>query len=212
MLLAIVAAPSVKRIATVSPPAMILLAWLLDAPGALRRRTKISLATAAILLSIALPLHVQRQAHFLIDVPSGRVALTDRALFDEYAWFRHHTQPGEYCFGLAPLYYTFRLRNPAPIEGYDTTDYTRPEQVQALVESLEAHRTPMIVLRGSAQLLKSTGLPSDHLGPFRAFLLTNYEVTKRFDTGDDVWERSMQTLKRRAFLSIAVSSPATPPR
>jgi hypothetical protein len=90
---------------------------------------------------------------------------------------------------MAPLYYTFHLRNPAAIEGYDATDYTRPEQVEALVSALEEHRTPMIVLRQSGQILTPSGLLSDHLEPFRRYVLANYGVTKRFVTGDDVWLR-----------------------
>jgi hypothetical protein len=151
---------------------------------------KFALAAAALLLALAVPARVQLQPHFEIDVPAGRAGLVDRNLYDEYSWLRENTVPSEFCFGMAPFYYTFHLRNPAPIEGYDATEYTRPEQVSALVQSLEAHRTPMIVLRGSQQFLTTTGLPSDHLGPFRAYLLANYKVTERFATGDDVWQRN----------------------
>jgi hypothetical protein len=189
MLLAVISAPSIKRISSVAPPAIILLAWLLDRTGPVARITKLTLAAAALGLAIAVPAHVQLQPHLEIDVPAGRAGLTNRALYDEYAWLRANTAPGEYCFGMAPFYYTFHLRNPAPIEGYDPTDYTRPEQVSALVLALEKHKTPLIVLRWSPQFLMPTGLPSDHLGPFRSYLLDNYEVTKSFATGDDVWTR-----------------------
>jgi hypothetical protein len=189
MFLAIASSPSVKRLATVSPPAMILLAWLLDQPGSVIRGFRVVLVSAALTLAIAMPLHIQTRWRSYLDLPSGRSALLDPELFEEYDWLLHNTQPGQYLFGLPPLHYAFHMRNPAAIEGYETTNYTRPEQVAALVEALERRQVPLLVIRQSRDLLRATDSPSDHLGPFRTYVISNYRLTKSFPTGDDVWQR-----------------------
>lgn len=196
MFLAIASSPSLKRLATVSPPAMILLAWLLDQPGRVVHGLKVVLAGAALTLAIAMPLHIQARWHGYLDLPSGRAALLDPELYEEYDWLLHNTQPGLYLFGLPPLNYAFHTLNPAAIEGYDTTDYTRPEQVAALVGALDRHRVPLLVIRQSRDLLRATGAPSDHLGPLRAYVADNYQLVKTFPIGDDVWQRIETGLQR----------------
>jgi hypothetical protein len=189
MFLAIAPAPSVKRLGTASPPAMILLAWLLHQPGQTLTRLRILLGSAAVALAIAIPVRLQARSLACLDLPAGRAAFTDPALYEEYRWLVGNTQPGEYFFGLPPLYYPFHMRNPAAIEGGDDSEYTRPEQVTALVGALESHHVPLLVLRQSRSFLQAKDSPSDHLGPFRAYLTHNYQLTKTFPTGDDVWQR-----------------------
>lgn len=190
MFLAIISAPSAKRMSIASPMAMILLAWLLAQPSRFAPVVKFALAASALALAILLPARAQLHHHIYIELPAGRVALTDPALYDEYQWLSEHTHPGQYFFGMAPLYFSFHMPNAAPIEGYHPSEYTRPEQVAALVQAIEAHQVPMIILRWSPEFLKSNGSPSDHLGPFRTYLVSHYHVTKSFRTGDDVWERN----------------------
>jgi hypothetical protein len=81
------------------------------------------------------------------------------------------------------------MRNPAPIEGFHASEYTRPQQVIALIDALESRRVPLIVLRESNEFLHVSGSPSDHLTPFRVYLIRNYQVVRKFSTGDDVWRR-----------------------
>jgi len=189
MFVAIAPSPSVKRLATVSPPGMIVLAWLLDRPGKIATYVKLGLSAVALVLAIAIPVRVQTKWHGYLDLPGGRTAFLDPGLYEEYRWLPGNTHPGQYFFGLPPLYYAFHMRNPAEIEGYHASEYTRPQQVIALVEALERHSVPLMVIRQSDTLLRETGSPSDHLTAFRVYLKQNYQLTHTFSTGDDVLER-----------------------
>lgn len=190
MFLAIASSPSLKRLSTVSPPAMVLLAWLLNQPGKATTSLKAILAAAAVAVAIAAPIRAQTRWRAYLDLPAGRSALQDPALYEEYSWVLGHTHPGEFFWGMAPMYPAFHLQNPAAIEGFDTSEYTRPEQVVALVQAIEKHHLPLMILSELTNALHSTGSPSDHLDPFRAYLRQNYHLTRTFLTKDDVWERT----------------------
>jgi hypothetical protein len=189
MFLAIASSPSGKRLATVSPPALILLAWLLDRPEKVFTGLRILLGGAALALAVVIPARVQSRSYPTLGIPAGRVAFTDPALYDEYRWLLGATHPGEYLFGLAPLYFSFHVRNAAAIEGVHDSDYTRPEQVSALMDALETHRVRLLVLRGWHDLLHEKKSPTDHLDPLRSYIGQHYRVTKTFSTGDEVLER-----------------------
>jgi hypothetical protein len=187
--LAVSSAPSIKRLATVSPPAMILLTWLLIQPGKVVAGLRILLGSTAVALAIAMPVHVQTRKLAYLHLPAGRAAFFDPDLYAEYRWFLENTRPDEYSFCLAPLYYAFHLRNPAAIEAFQPSDYTRPWQVTALVEALESRQVRMLVLRRTQDFLWAESSPSDHLEPLRAYVSRNYQLSKTFPTGDEVWLR-----------------------
>jgi hypothetical protein len=189
MFLAVAPSPSVKRLATVSPPGLVLLAWLLDQPGKIASVVKVALGGAAIALAIGVSVRIQIKWHACLDLPSCRAAFLDPALYEEYRWLLRATRPGQYFFGLPPLYYAFHMRNPAAIEGPHPSEYTRPQQMIALVDALESYRLPLIVIRQSRDFLEVRASPCDHLTPFRIYLTRNYRLEKTFLTGDDVWRR-----------------------
>jgi hypothetical protein len=189
MFLSVVLAPSVKRLVTVSPPAMILLAWLLNRPGKAVAGFKILLASAGFALAIAVPVHLQMRSLFYLDLPAGRAALFDPDLYVEYRWLLENTHPGEYFFGLPLFYSPFHMQNPAPVLDFWPSDYTRPWQVAALVDALESHQVSMLVLRRTNDFLWARGSPSDHLEPLRVYVSQNYRLAKTFPTRDEVWLR-----------------------
>jgi|SRR5215471_1030666 len=189
MFLAIAPSPSVKRLSTVSPPAMILLTWLLDRPGSTAGRLRTVVGALAVALAIAAPVYTQRRWRAQIDLPAGRTAV-DPVWYEEYRWALRHTSPGQPFFGNSTMYLPLRLWNPASIEGVDSTEYTRPEQVVALVQALEKHRIPLMILGSTDIAFISTDHSLGHLGPFRDYLLQNYHLTKTFQSGDQVWERT----------------------
>jgi hypothetical protein len=168
---------------------MILLVWLLNQPVKPMDRLQAILATAAFAVAIAAPIRAQARWRACLDLPAGRSALQDLTLYEEYSWVLKHTHPGQYFWGMAPLYPPFHLQNPAAIDGFDTSEYTRPEQVAALVQALEKRDPPLLILPQSLNLLRPTGSPSDHLRPFRVYLCHNYHLTRTFPNGDGVWER-----------------------
>jgi hypothetical protein len=189
MLLAVAPALSIKRISTVSPPALILLPWLLSRPG---KRLIVPVgALSAVSLAIAASMVIRTQARrwAYIDLPAGRVAIAEPAVYEEYRWVAENTRPGQMYFGMPTMYVPLRLRNPAPIQAPAPSEYSRPEQIAATIAALEQNRVPMLILRPSMYIPHLLGYPSDHLGPFHDYLDRNYRRTKTFVTGDEVWER-----------------------
>jgi hypothetical protein len=182
-------APSVSRLAMVSPPAMFLLAWLVNQPGTVLASLKAILITSTIIVSVAAPIHFQMRWRAYFDLPAGRVALDDPALFEQYSWVLKHTHPGQFFWGMPPLYLPFHLRNPAPIDAASTSDYTRPDHVVSVVQALEVHRPPLLILSHLVNPLESEAPSSDHLEPLRAYLRRNYRLTKTFPSNYEAWER-----------------------
>lgn len=187
--LAVASSPSVKRLAILSPPSLILLAWLLQRPGRWFAALRVVLGGAALALVIAEPLHLQHDAAARLDLPSGRAAFLDPALAAEYQWMLERTHPGEYIFGGAPFCFSLHLLNPAAIEGFDRSPYSRPEQIAALVQALDVRRVPMLMLYRTQIYLWPKKSPSDPLDPLRGYVHRNYELVKTFPSGDEVWMR-----------------------
>jgi hypothetical protein len=189
MFLAIASEPSVKRLSTVSPPAMILLAWLLDRParGAIFVRKGLGAVAAAV--AIAVCFRVQTRRLTCLDLPAGRTAFYDSTLIEEYSWVLSHTHPGQFFWGMPPFYMPFRLQNPSAIQSFHTSEYTRPEDVAALVPALQRHDVPIIILPSEEKYPLTAGGASNHLGPFVSFLRANYRETRTFANGDEVWEK-----------------------
>lgn len=193
MFLPVALAPSVKRVGSVAPLAMISLAWLLYRSGPLLRLLRLGLVVGAGALAVALPVRTQTHWHAFLDLPAGRTAFHEKAQYDEYAWVLTHTHPGQFFSGMPPMYVPLHLVNPAAIAGYDTTEYTRPEQISALLQSLRTHAVPLMILPSEQKYLRPTGLSSDHLGPFLDYLYSNYVLTRTFPSGDEVWEQNADT-------------------
>jgi hypothetical protein len=186
MFIAIGFSPSAKRLGSVSPPALILLAWFLDRPGKVAARLRILLAAVSVVLAVGITERLQTRRWLYLDLPAGRAAMLDRALYGEYLWLLENTHPGEYFYGMPPFFYAFHLRSPAAIDAVHDSEYTRPEQVSALVDALKSHQVPLIVFRGLHEALHPKTSPTDHLDPLRAYLKQNYRVIKTFPTTDYV--------------------------
>jgi len=188
MLAAVAPALSIRRISTVSPPAMLLLTWLLSRHG--KAWTAIALgavSTVPVLVAIA---GIQLRQEQILDLPVGRVAIPPRAdYYDIYRWMAENTKPGEWYFGLPPLTLSLGLRNPTPVEGLSPGEYTRPEQVTAIVQGIEDTKAPVIVLMPQMYLPNYRDNLPDHLQPFRDDLYLRYRKTKSFAGGYEVWER-----------------------
>jgi hypothetical protein len=189
MFLAVAGAPSVKRLCTVSPPALILLAWLLSRPGGILKVAKYGITLLSLGLVFVMAVNTQLRRRFDLALPAGRTAFIDRDVYDEYQWVRTNTHPGEYFWGMPPFYVHFHLQNPAPVGGVGSTEYTRPEQVAEVVQALDTHSTPLIILASENSYPLDVKDPSNHAAPFLAYQRTHYRLTKTFMGGDEGWER-----------------------
>ncbi len=87
------------------------------------------------------------------------------------------------CFALG-------LGDPAQVRYVTTTEYTRPEQVQKVIEGLEKHRVRFVCWYPGLNLPDSTGKGSDNLGPLRAYVRSHYHLVKTFATSDVILERN----------------------
>ena len=197
MLAVIASALSIRRISFASPPAMVLLVWLLGrmrpsgVSHMLPSGAKIAAALGAASLVVALGqiVSIHRSRGGVVDLPIGRVYVADGTNAEVYRWMTEHTRPGQWYFGMPPYTLPLLLRNPAPVEATGPGEYCRPEQVAATVQGLERSRPPLLLLRPSIYVPHQTGDKVDHLRPFHDYLLQNYRETKVFTTGDEVWER-----------------------
>lgn len=189
MFLAIAQSPSIKRLSTASPPAMILLAWLLDRPTRVFGVVKMTLATIVAGLAVTAAVHSQTRQKFYLDLPAGRTAFVDSTVREEYCWVLTNTHPAQFFWGMPPLYVPFHLQNPAATESLDTTEYTRPEDIAEVLRALQQHDVPIIILPSERLYPLTVNSPSNHAMPFVAYLKANYRLTRIFADGDELWEK-----------------------
>ena len=189
MFFAIAQSPSVKRLSTVSPPAMILLAWLLNKPTRVFAVVRMTLATAAAALAVAAAVQNQVRPKTCLDLPAGRMAFVDSTVIEEYRWVLTHTHPAQFFWGMPPLYVPFHLQNPAAIESLDTSEYTRPEDIAEVLRALQQHQVPIIILPSESRYPLTVNSPSNHAMAFVTYLHANYQLSRTFATGDELWEK-----------------------
>ncbi len=192
LFISVAPAPALYRVCAGSLPALILLAWFVDSRDRLNR-TVASLLWLGVVLAAgaALPRHFRSVD--VLEAPTGRVAIFNPVIYQKYHWLTHHTQAGEYFYeGFTTDAYTLLdLRNPTPVPFLSNTDYTRPEQVAAVIRGLEAHQVRLVVWSpANANTPVPGSSPSgNHLEPLEAYLQTHYRVVRVFPSGEQVWKR-----------------------
>ncbi len=189
MFLVMAPALSIRRISCVSPPAMILLAWLLSRAGRMWAKAAGTLAAVSLGVALAQIAAIQSRRPNELELPVGSVVVPEAANYEVYRWMAEHTRPGQWYFGLPPLTLPLGLRNPTPIEAPAPGEFSRPEQIAAAVNDLERTRTPLLVLRPAMYIPHLLGYKADHLQPFQDYLYLHYRRTKVFSNGDEVWQR-----------------------
>jgi hypothetical protein len=124
-----------------------------------------------------------------ITLPAGRTAIPDAAIAEVYRWTAEHTHPGQWYFGLSPLVLPLALHDAAPVEGLGPGDYTRPEQVSAVITALELRRPPLMILLSKESFLHREATGANHLQPFYSYLYQHYRRVKVFSNSYEAWER-----------------------
>jgi hypothetical protein len=183
------------RVSTVSPPAVVLLAWLLN-----RVRGPILLAGQALAaLSLAIALYVavqtQRKPWNYLTLPAGRTAIPDRGRYELYCWAAEHTHPGEVSFGIPYIYLPLLLHSPAPIDSPGPWDYYRPEQIEASIAAVEKNKIPILILSAYSDDQLVWSYKADNLRSLRIYLDAHYRHVKTFDNAlrNEAWERKDET-------------------
>ena len=189
MFAVMIPALSIRRISCVSPPAMILLAWLLSRGGRKWVVAASALGTVSLAVALAQIAAIQLRHSLALDLPVGHVGILEADHYEVYRWMVGHTRPGQWYFGMPPLTLPLGLRNPTPIEAPAPGEFSRPEQIAAVVDGLERTKTPLLVLEPVMYVPHLLGYNADHLQPFQSYLYLHYRKTKTFSDGEEVWER-----------------------
>jgi hypothetical protein len=181
------------RLAAESPPAIILLVWLLETRG--RNHALIKLLWACgLTLATAEPLVTQLRPAYVLNLPAGRIAFSSPEQRDKYAWLGAHTRPSDLLLDGATLprvYFPLNMRNPVRVPFLTTTNYTRPEQVEEAIHSLETKPVSLIIWSVDVDVPEDTHDRGDHLAPLRDYIRHHFREVKTFPDGDQVWERQL---------------------
>jgi hypothetical protein len=191
LFLSVAPAPSYFRLCVVSLPALTLFVWLLTIPKRPEQVLACLIWIFVPLMATVDILHVQRHASAYIDLPSGRTAFLEPSFYERFKWLSQQTRPADFFLeaNWANTYVALGLRNPTPVPFVTNSDYTRPEQVRAVVEALEARRVRLVLWSVDLDIPHGDSSDGDHLGPLRADLRAHYHVIRSFADGEQVWER-----------------------
>lgn len=188
LFLSIASAPAWNRLYTISLFALILLVWFLSFPFKPERTlSRILWATVAI-LAVVHPIVTQTRWKAYLDLPTGRTAFFEPGSYQETQWVLERTKPSDYFFGDHLVCFNLRLRNPSRVAFIRPNDFTRPEEVQNVVQGLEDHQVKFVSwYPGLDDPLAGKG---NSLAPLRTYLEQHYHVAARFANGHKMWERN----------------------
>lgn len=192
LFLSVASAPAYSRLYAVSPPALLILVWILDYSQMASRVLLRCAWTVTFAVLVSRPLVAQLRSKQFLDLPTGRTAFLDTLTYEKCKWMAERTHPSEYFFGDHLICFTLRLRNAGQVPFLRPTDYTRPEEVAGAVQGLETHHVRFVswyigLDREKEALRHPEG---NHLAPMRAYLRENYHVAQTFANGDQIWERN----------------------
>ena len=176
LVLAVATGPRFYRLCTVAPPAILICVWLLREAGPVCRVLLRSLSALACFYALLLPIYRQAQRYTILDLPLGRTAFSDPEEVREFQWLAQRTHPGEPFFNDSALTLYLSLENPAAVEFINNDEFTRPEQVAAVIAALQQHRPRFIALDPETAPL----LPHDHSAPFRNYIHQHYSLAQTF--------------------------------
>jgi len=168
------------RLCTISLPAYILVAWVARPRGNIKRIALPLLWIGILALMVAETHEIQKSWHATLDLPMGRVACFSRPDVEEFRWFLCHQKPTDTLVAPPELVYPLGLANPTPIDFLSRSDFTRPDQVQSIIEGMETKRTRWL---DWAPYRGTPFGPDDHLLPLIEYLRVRYHVAAVFENG-----------------------------
>jgi hypothetical protein len=190
LFLAVVTGPRFFRLCTVAPPAILVFVWLLGEPTHARKIARNFLGVAAAVFALGLSLHRITQWHRVLNLPIGKTAFVEHTEFDEFQWLAERTNPGDVFFNRTSLSLYLSLSTPVAAEFIDDGDFTRPDQVDAILDWLKQHPSRFIVMRPKVSASPDSHNHSDF---FRQFVKENYHLVRIFPQAqgafvDEMWE------------------------
>jgi hypothetical protein len=177
LFLEVINSASLIRLAVTFPLALILALWTLNRHRLLSR--KLAAAGLFVLVGFAVieTVATQRSVLAVLDLPTGRAAFLkrDQRWYESCAYLAKHTKPGDWYFGDDDFGFPLNLRNPAFVPYVTNTNFTRPEQVQDLIQSLERYQVPYISIESEYRIPGVAG--EDNLQPLRDYIGAHYKPT-----------------------------------
>jgi len=186
----IASAPSWLRICAVSPPGLILFVWFWNLPGRTRGLRVKAIWALVVLLALGECAERQVRWHQTINLPTGRTAVLQPRLLESLQYFRQITRPGDYFFGDELFKYLLDLRDPARVAHVTPTDFTRPSQVESVIEGLSTHHVKYALWATNLDLPPARYAGHNNLGPLRDYLRRHYHLVRMFGGGGMVLERN----------------------
>lgn len=190
LFLGMASAPSWLRICAVSPPGVILFAWFWNSPGKFHRHRIKAIWIMVMLLAIGECAERGVRWHRQINLPIGRVAMMNPDHYASLEYFLRRTKPGDYFFGDEMFNYLLDLRDPAVVPYVTGSDYTRPLQVENVIEGLKTHRVKFALWANSLDLPPPRFGGKNNLAPLRHYLERYYHYVDDPPNGMLVLERN----------------------
>ena len=186
----VAAAPGTVRLVSISLPALILFVWYVRSWGLAGKIAVRLLWVGALALMVGAVVERQGRREMILDLPSGRTSFLNSVAYERFRWVQEHARPGEYFFEgeFADMYYPLLLRNPAKVPFLTNTEYTRPQQVEEVVNSLEKQRVRFVLWSLVLDVPRGNQV-DDNLGPLRKYLREHYRPVQTFSDLSEIWER-----------------------
>ena len=178
---------------SVALPGLIVLVWLINSSVKVPRTLTYWIWAYALVFLLAQSVIVQAGWKGYIESPRGRAVLLDEGRFEKYRWILSQTRPGEYYFQAddCDQYFLLGLRNPAKVSFVVGGEYTRPEQVQNVIEMLEKYHVRIVMWSAWLDVPRSPGGEPRALAALRTYLGAHYHPVREFaDDLEEVWERN----------------------
>jgi hypothetical protein len=189
LLLEVAISPNWLRIYAVSMPGIVLLIWLVERVGKLRRPMIGLLYCGIACLALRQTWSRHHQQYVVCGLPGGRAAALPRTC-EELLWIAQRTKPGDFFFQAAwpGMYVPLGLRNPLFLDAVGTNQQTRPEYVDLAIQQLEERKVRYVLWSKRLDNPDVDHNAGNPLVPLEVYLVNRYQRVKMFPD-DEVWER-----------------------
>jgi hypothetical protein len=191
LFLGVAHSPRFFRLSTVAPPAILICVWLLSAEGRAKQVARAVLCAIAGAFAVILPINRQREWHGTVNLPIGRAAFVDAAMYREIAWMAKERRPGDGFFNDPALELYVGMENPTGWEYATDSESSQPGQLAVLVGELQQRPPRFVVLRPQSPTLP---VHKDDLAPFQEFVHKDYRLAASFEINksrqyvEEIWE------------------------
>lgn len=187
LFVAVSSGPRFFRICTVSPPAFLIVVWMICKPGRTWGFARVAFWCLTAFYAILLPIHRQTQWHGTLMTRIGKTAFLDPEHMREVQWLEERTHPHDTFFDDSMLAMYLQLVNPTHAEFVNGDEFSQPEDVREIVRTLQEAPPRFIMLNPG---LANGGI-HDHSAPFYSYVRENYRLAEVFRFDRSAWVEEM---------------------